>query len=32
MYIRNIIGWTDNRVVKEMALEEWIKSEDGDNE
>lgn len=32
MYIRNIIGGTDNRVVKEITLEEWVKSEDGDNE
>lgn len=31
MYIRNIIGWTDHRVVKEITLEEWIKSKDGDN-
>ncbi len=32
MYIRNIIGWTDNRVVKEITLEEWVKSEEGDND
>lgn len=32
MYIRNIIGWTDHRVVKEITLEEWIKSKDGESE
>lgn len=31
MYIRNIIGWTDHRVVKEITLEEWVKNEDGDS-
>lgn|GEM_PF-3975740 len=31
-YIRNIIGWTDNRVVKEITYEEWVKSEEGDND
>lgn len=31
MYIRNIIGWTDHRVVREITLEEWVKSE-GDGE
>lgn len=32
MYIRNIIGWTDHRVVKEITLEEWVKSEGGGSE
>ena len=32
MYIRNIIGWTDHRVVKEITLGEWVKSKDGDSE
>lgn len=32
MYIRNIIGWTDHRVVREITYEEWVKSEDGDSD
>ena len=31
-YIRNIMKWTDGKVVREMTYEEWVKSERGDSE